>query len=114
MGLSSLTAIGDTISNPNLSGWDKFVSILMSASMAIGSFLPILKSAQALYSSLKIAVEAETFAKTASISVDTASAVIKNKEAMATIFEEAATNKLRDEQVAQRIQALLNCSAADA
>lgn len=114
MGLSSLTAIGDTISNPNLSGWDKFVSVLMSASMAIGSFLPILKSAKALYSSLKIAVEAETFAKAASISVNAASAAIKNKEAMATIFEEAATKKLGNVQVAQRIKALLNCSAADA
>lgn len=114
MGLSSLTAIGDTISNPNLSGWDKFVSVLMSASMAIGSFLPILKSAKALYSSLKIAVEAETFAKAASISVNAASAAIKNKEAIATIFEEAATNKLGNVQVAQRIKALLNCSAADA
>lgn len=114
MGLSSLTAIGDTISNPNLSGWDKFVSVLMSASMAIGSFLPILKSAKALYSSLKIAVEAETFAKAASISVNAASAAIKNKEAIATIFEEAATKKLGNVQVAQRIKALLNCSAADA
>ena len=113
-GLSSLTAISDTISNPNLSVWDKFVSILMSASMAMGSFLPILKSAKALYSSLKIAVEAETFAKAASISVDAASAAIKNKEALATIFEEATTNKLGNVQVAQRIKALLNCSATDA
>ena len=114
MGISSLAAIGDTISNPNLSGWDKFVSVLMSASMAIGSFLPILKSAKALYSSLKIAVEAETFAKAASISVNAASAAIKDKEAIATIFEEATTEKLGDEQVAQRIKALLNCSATDA
>ena len=97
MGISSLAAIGDTISNPNLSGWDKFVSVLMSASMAIGSFLPILKSAKALYSSLKIAVEAETFAKAASISVNAASAAIKDKEAIATIFEEATTEKLGDE-----------------
>ena len=114
MGISSLTSIFTTLSNPDLSAWDKFISVLMSASMALGSFLPILKSAKALYSSLKIAVEAETFAKAASISVDAASAAIKNKEAMATIFEEAATNKLSNEQVAQRIKALLNCSATDA
>lgn len=114
MGISSLTSIFTTLSNPDLSAWDKFTSVLMSASMALGSFLPILKSAKALYSSLKIAVEAETFAKAASISVDAASAAIKNKEAMATIFEEAATNKLSNEQVAQRIKALLNCSATDA
>lgn len=114
MGLSSLTAIADTISNPDLSGWEKFTSVLMSVSMAMGSFLPILKSAKALYSSLKIAVEAETLAKAASISVDAASVAIKNKEALTTIFEEAATKKLGDEQVAQRIKALLNCSATDA
>ena len=114
MGLSSLTAIADTISNPDLSGWDKFVSVLMSASMALGNFLPILKSAQILYSSLKFAVEAETLAKAASISVSTASAVIKNKDALATIFEEATTEKLGNVQVAQRIKALLNCSATDA
>lgn len=114
MGISSLTSIFTTLSNPDLSAWDKFVSILMSASMAIGSFLPILKSAQALYSSLKIAVEAETLAKAASISVGTASAVVKNKDALATIFEEKATGKLSDEQVEQRIKALLNCSATDA
>lgn len=114
MGISSLTSIFTTLSNPDLSAWDKFISVLMSASMAIGSFLPILKSAQALYSSLKLAVEAETLAKAASISVGTASAVVKNKDALATIFEEKATGKLSDEQVEQRIKALLNCSATDA
>lgn len=114
MGISSLTSIFTTLSNPDLSAWDKFTSVLMSASMALGSFLPILKSAQALYSSLKIAVEAETLAKAASISVSTASAVVKNKDALATIFEEATTEKLGNVQVAQRIKALLNCSATDA
>lgn len=114
MGISSLTSIFTTLSNPDLSAWDKFTSILMSAGMALGSFLPILKSAQTLYSSLKFAIEAETLAKAASISVSTASAVVKNKDALATIFEEAATKKLKDEQVAQQIAALLNCSATDA
>lgn len=114
MGISSLTSIFTTLSNPDLSAWDKFTSVLMSASMVLGSFLPVLKSAQTLYSGLKFAIEAETVAKTASISVDTASAVVKNKDALATIFEEAATKKLGDVQVAQRIKALLNCSATDA
>ena len=114
MGLSSLTSIFTTLSNPDLSAWDKFISVLMSASMALGSFLPVLKSAQTLYFSLKFAVEAETLAKAASISVGTASAVVKNKDALATIFEEAATEKLSNVQVAQRIEALLNCSATDA
>ena len=114
MGISSLTSIFTTLSNPDLSAWDKFTSVLMSASMALGSFLPVLKSAQTLYSSLKFAVEAETLAKAASISVGTASAVVKNKDALATIFEEAATEKLGNVQVAQRIKALLNCSATDA
>lgn len=114
MGISSLTSIFTTLSNPDLSAWDKFTSILMSAGMALGSFLPILKSAQILYSSLKFAVEAETVAKAASISVGTASAVVKNKDALATVFEEAATEKLGNVQVAQRIKALLNCSATDA
>lgn len=114
MGISSLTSIFTTLSNPDLSAWDKFTSILMSAGMALGSFLPILKSAQTLYSSLKFAVEAETLAKAASISVSAANAVVKNKDALATIFEEAATKKLKDEQVAQQIVALLNCSTTDA
>lgn len=114
MGISGLTSIFTTLSNPDLSAWDKFTSILMSASMVLGSFLPILKSAQTLYSSLKFAIEAETLAKAASISVSTASAVVKNKDALATIFEEAVTKKLKDEQVAQQIAALLNCSTTDA
>lgn len=38
MGLSSLTASIDTISNPDLSVWDKFVQVGFSAGMIFGSF----------------------------------------------------------------------------
>ncbi len=38
MGLSSLTASIDTISNPDLSVWDKFVQVGFSAGMVFGSF----------------------------------------------------------------------------
>ena len=106
MGLSSLTAIADTISNPDLSGWDKFTSVLMSVSMAMGSFLPILKSAKALYSSLKLAVEAEAAAQALSVSVNEAATIVKNKNALAIIFEKESTNKLTQEEAIQQIKAL--------
>lgn len=106
MGISSLTAIADTISNPDLSGWEKFTSVLMSVSMAMGSFLPILKSAKALYSSLKLAVEAEAAAQALSVSVNEAAAIVKNKNALAIIFEKESTNKLTQEEAMQQIKAL--------
>lgn len=106
MGLSSLTAIVDTISNPDLSGWEKFTSVLMSVSMAMGSFLPILKSAKALYSSLKLAVEAEAAAQALSVSVNEAAIIVKNKNALAIIFEKEATGKLTREEAIRQIKAL--------
>ena len=113
-GLSSLSAISDTLSNPNLSGWDKFVSVLMSASMAIGSFLPILKSAQALYSSLKLAIEAEAAAQALSVSMDEAAIIIKNKNLLAIIFEKEATGELTQEKAIQQIKALTGIEITNA
>ena len=43
MGLSSLTSALETISNPDLSAWDKFVSVGFSFSMVFGSFRSFFK-----------------------------------------------------------------------
>ena len=72
--------------------------------MAMGSFLPILKSAKALYSSLKLAVEAEAAAQTLSVSMNEAAIIVKNKNALATIFEKESTNKLTKEEAIQQIK----------
>lgn len=106
MGISSLTSIFTTLSNPDLSAWDKFTSVLMSASMVLSSVLPVLKSAKALYSSLKLAVEAEAAAQALSVSVNEAATIVKNKNALAIIFEKESTNKLTREEAIQQIKAL--------
>lgn len=114
MGISSLTSIFTTLSNPDLSAWDKFTSVLMSASMAMGSFLPILKSAQALYSSLKLAVEAEAAAQALSVSMNEAAIIVKNKNALAIIFEKEATGKLTQEEAIRQIKALTGIEITNA
>lgn len=106
MGISSLKSAIDTISNPDLSAWDKFTSILMSASMVLGSLLPILNSAKIIYTSLKFAIEAEAAAQALAVSTDEAAAVIKNKNALAIIFEKEATGKLTREKAIQQIKTL--------
>lgn len=113
MGISSFKSAIDTISNPDLSAWDKFTSILMSASMVLGSFLPILNSVKTIYTDLKFAVEAEAAAQAMSVSMNEAAAVVKNKNALAVIFEKEATGQLSREEAIQNIQKLTGIKITD-
>ena len=109
-GLSSLSAISDTLSNPNLSGWDKFVSVLMSGSMALGSFMSIFQTLHSTLSTYTAGVKAATGATMAQAVAESfkketyaKSFVINNQKVIAIIAEEAATKNLSIAEIQQRL-----------
>lgn len=109
-GLSSLSAISDTLSNPNLSDWDKFVSVLMSGSMALGSFMSIFQTLHSTLSAYTVGMKAAagaTMAQAAAESFKTECAsksfIVSNQKVVATIAEEAATKNLSIAEIQQRL-----------
>ena len=109
-GLSSLSAISDTLSNPNLSGWDKFVSVLMSGSMALGSFMSIFQTLHSTLSTYTAGMKAATGATMAQAAAESfkketyaKSFIINNQKVVATIAEEAATKNLSIAEIQQRL-----------
>ena len=105
MGLSSLTAIGDTLSNPNLSGWDKFVSVLMSASMAIGSFLPILSKFNNLYQILTGQIIIGTTAQKAATAAKAEDIVTTTSQSIASAVNIPMADKCKKAHIAQALAA---------
>lgn len=105
MGLSSLAAIGDTISNPNLSGWDKFVSVLMSASMAIGSFLPILSKFNNLYQILTGQIIIGTTAQKAATAAKAEDIAITTSQSIASAVNIPMADECKKAHIAQALAA---------
>ena len=110
MGMSTLKSAWETIKDPDISSWDKFVSILMSMSMAAGSFSLVFKT---LYSALNAyttgmkAATGATIAQAAAESFKTECAsrsfIVNNQKVIAIIAEETATKNLSIEQIKQRL-----------
>ena len=102
-GLSSLTAISDTLSNPNLSGWDKFVSVLMSGSMALGSFLPILSKFTNLYQILTGQVIIGTAAQKAATVAKAEDVVATKTQSIASAVNMSMADECKKAQIAQAL-----------
>ena len=69
MGLNSLSSIFDTLSNPDLSGWEKFSKTLMSLSMGLPMVMTGFGKLKELYNALKVATMAETAAQEKNLAV---------------------------------------------
>ena len=57
MGLTSLKSAFDAIKNPDISGWEKFTTVLMSLSIGLGSVINGLSKLGPLYNSIAISLQ---------------------------------------------------------
>lgn len=112
-GLSSLQSAIDAINNPNLSGFEKFTSVAMSASIAVSSLMGTLKGMQEIVSlvsgaisilSAKIIIN-KVIQDSANASTWASIPALKSKE-MAILAVQIATEKLTVEEGAKKIAEL--------
>lgn len=113
MGISSLQSAIDAINNPNLSGFEKFTSVAMSASIAVSSLMGTLKGMQEIVSlisgaisllSAKIIIN-KVIQDSANASTWASIPALKSKE-MAILAVQIATEKLTVEEGAKKIAEL--------
>jgi hypothetical protein len=63
MAMNSLSSVMDTISNPDMSGWEKFTSITLSLSMAVPMLINGWKSLNSVINMETITIGLNTIAK---------------------------------------------------
>lgn len=114
MSLGAVKSIITTFNDDDISAWDKFTSILMSLPMVLPGVISAIQAVKGIYAALTLAVQAETLAQSANISVTTAAALIKNKAAVASIVEDVATEKLTEAEARLKLERLLGCTTAEA
>lgn len=94
MGASSLISVFETAMNPDLTGWEKFKSILISAPMGISMLLNGLKGLQTVYTTLTLAANAETAAESKNLFIKAAGTIAAVKKTVATGAEAVAEGSL--------------------
>jgi hypothetical protein len=65
MAMSSIKSIWTTLQDPDISGWDKFSSLLMSTSMALMAITTTLGVLKTIYGAMRTLISGETVAKIA-------------------------------------------------
>jgi hypothetical protein len=63
--ISSFTGLMNTINDPDVSGWEKFGSVLTSVAMIVMSFTGVIKGLTSVYKFATEALNKETLAKVA-------------------------------------------------
>ena len=102
MGLNALSNVFDVISNPDLSGWEKFSAIL--SSLAIG--VPALINAWNGFETVLEAIKANLNAETIALGLNSAAQVLNAKSRGENI--QAGTQQAIEESVKKRKQQLLD------
>ena len=94
MGLSSLVNIFETAMNPDLSGWERFKSILISAPMGISMLVNGLKGLHTTYTMLTLAAEAENAAESKNLFIKAAGTIAAVQKSGATVAQAIAEGTL--------------------
>ena len=105
MTMTSAINIIKTFSDPDMSGWEKFSSIMMSLPMVLGGIVPIISKIVAGYNAMAVSMGSQNIIATTHIGTILAQAgaygVLKNKTAQAAIqdiLERAAVKMNRIER----------------
>lgn len=102
MGLNALSNVFDVISNPDLSGWEKFSAIL--SSLAIG--VPALINAWNGFKTVLVAIKANLNAETIALGLNSAAQILNAKSRGENI--QAGTQQAVEESVKKKKQQLLD------
>lgn len=94
MGASSLISIFETAMNPDLTGWEKFKSILISAPMGISMLINGLKGLNEVRKTLVLAANAETAAESKNLFIKAAGTIAAVQKTAATGAEAVAEESL--------------------
>lgn len=121
MGLSSLKSAFETIKDPDISGWDKFTSVLMSAGMALGSFSQLIGGIGSgiqlfttLLTGLTITTQGAKAAQAALNAAQLGSVSITIAKKAATIAASVANGTYTASEGAARMATLLGCTTEKA
>lgn len=94
MGASSLISVFETAMNPDLTGWEKFKSILISAPMAISITVNGIKGLIAVSKDLALAANKETAAESKNLFIKAVGTIAAVKKTVATGAEAVAEESL--------------------
>lgn len=121
MGLSSLKSAFETIKDPDVSGWDRFTSVLMSAGIALSSFSQIvggigsgIQLFTTLLTGLTITTKGAEAAQLALNAAGITDSTIKTAKTAATIAASVANGTYTASEGAARMATLLGCTTEKA
>ena len=106
--LQSLNSAIKTLQNPDITGWEKFLSVLTSVSFGLPMLFSSIKGTVDAFGMGTLAVQAHTMALQANITTEEAGNQIKATKAAISLFNASASKEETEAELANTLQTTLN------